>query len=92
MSESGFGAQQAIGWLLMVLAGLWLVLTGGCTAVFLVMGLGSLVSPAGDGLGMLPLVLFCGAIGIGPGVLVFWAGRQLTKPKPTPIATPTEKP
>jgi hypothetical protein len=82
MTETGSGVRNALGWFLMVLAGLWLLLTGGCTVLALITMVGSaLASGYGGGFGSLGLVLVFGAIGIAPGLLVFLLGWRLSRRK-----------
>jgi hypothetical protein len=83
MTDTESGVRNALGWFLMVLASLWLLLTGGCTMVALISVIGSAVvsGAAGGGFGSLGVVLIFGGIGIAPGLLVFWLGWRLARRK-----------
>lgn len=72
---------RTFGWLLLVLGGLWTVLTGGCTGVFL---LASLTSRSE---GAIPFELVLGAVCMSPGavcLLIAWLllRRPPRRPKP----------
>jgi hypothetical protein len=73
------------GWAVTVLAAVWVLLTGGCTLVFLAMAVGPLfnASMVNDGLGLIPIVLVVGAIGIAPSAALFWVGSKLRRPPRT---------
>lgn len=81
MSENGSSpVLRALGWGLVVVSALWLVLTGGCTLTFLVVLVAGAFGQGGPGsLSGLPAVLLLGAVGIGPGVVLFLVGRSLLK-------------
>ena len=82
MSETDDHLRAIVGWALTVVAVLWLLLTGGCSLLFLVMAVGPMLtgSMVNDGMGLIPLVLIVGGIGIAPGVGLFWAGSKLRRP------------
>ncbi len=73
MSQSP--VQTAVGWLLIALGGLWLVLTGGCSLVYL----GSILS--NSDMNDLPGTLVVCAIAVAPGVVLLWAGLHLRQPR-----------
>lgn len=77
-----------LGILLMWISGLWLLLSGGCTLYFLSMGLDPRNGPESQGLaGFITIVaLICGAVGIIPGLVVFFIGRAISR-RPKPQAT-----
>jgi hypothetical protein len=78
MSQSP--VTNAIGWLLVVLGGLWLVLTGGCTLLWAgAVVVAAFQTPSG-GLDQSALtVAAIGAVCIAPGAVMFWLGRRLLK-------------
>lgn len=69
------------GGLLMWVSGLWLLLSGACTLYFLAMGLDPRNGPDTQGLaGFVTIAaLICGAIGILPGLIVFFIGRAISR-------------
>ena len=69
------------GQLLMWVSGLWLLLCGGCTLFFLAMGLDPRNGPESQGLaGLINIIaLICGAVGIVPGLVVFFIGRMISR-------------
>ena len=80
----------AMGWLLVLMGGLWLLLTGGCTAVVLVTSIASMVKDAqtADWSAVLPF-LFMAAICVTPGAVMLWLGLRMVKRRldPTPPLT-----
>ncbi len=74
MSESP--VRTVFGWLLTLLGGLWLVLAGGCTLVFV----------AGDASGA-ALYLGIGAVCVAPGAVMLWLGLKMGK-NPSPAESP----
>jgi ABC-type Na+ efflux pump permease subunit len=71
--------MKIFGYILVTLGGLWTLLAGGCTLVFLA----NMVGSAGGGGAFwatdLPMVLIFGAVGIVPGALILWAGLAILK-------------
>ena len=75
---------SAIGWLLLILGGLWLLLTGGCTLVFLVGSIASVFTSPRDALGVITMVTMVGGLAIAPGLAMFLIGRHLRRPRKEP--------
>jgi hypothetical protein len=71
MSESP--VKTAVGWMLLVLGGLWLLLTGGCSLVYL----GSILS--NSDMNDLPSTLVICAVAVAPGVALLWGGTALLR-------------
>ncbi len=70
MSQSP--VRKAVGMVLVVLGGIWVLLAGGCTLAVLVQSLGS----SGQGAAAFLLIgLFC----VAPGALMLWLGLRMTK-------------
>ncbi len=80
----------ALGWLLVVLGGVWTLLTGGCSLFFVVSGAMSAVGgrPSASELNLLPLYLALGAAGVVPGALILWGGLTVLKDQRRPTTTP----
>lgn len=76
--------REAFGWLLFVLGALWLLLTGGCTLVFLVGSVASLFTAPRDAFGVLTMVTIVGGIAVAPGLAMFLIGRHLRRPRKEP--------
>jgi hypothetical protein len=76
MSERS-AVARAFGWLLVVLGGLWALLTGGCTLVLLASSVQSLASPEGGSAAA--FILFVGAACMAPGGLMLWGGLTLVR-------------
>jgi hypothetical protein len=80
--------RQFFAWLLIAVGAIWLVLAGGCTLTFLVGSLAPLLhqpDPSSAGMGMLPIIFFCGVVGIVPAVLILWGGLALRPRRPSPL-------
>ncbi len=80
MSDRSSPVNVAIGWLLVVFGGLWLALTGGCTAVFVVSSVMEMARGhyGGNGSAIGPFLLV-GAFCIAPGVAMLWLGLRMVK-------------
>lgn len=87
--DAGIATRRFFGNLLVMLGVIWMVLCGGCTAVFVIMGLvGAVTSAISDSrpdavLSILPTFLLFGLVGlIGalPGIGLFFIGRAI-RPK-----------
>jgi hypothetical protein len=85
MAEQSNPVLIAVGRLLVVLGGVWLLLSGGCTVVFIGQALMGAFSH--DALGpndpadmqMMPLILLFGAAGIIPGAGILWGGLAILR-------------
>ncbi len=76
-SKSGRSpVMVALGWLLVILGGLWTALTGLCTLAFLGSGL---ASPSAGGASIAPVALVMGLPSIAPGVLMLWGGVAILR-------------
>jgi hypothetical protein len=60
---------------LIVLGLIWMTLTGLCTAVFMIPA----IFTSGEGVAVIPSALFIAVICIGPGFLIWQAGRFLSR-------------
>jgi hypothetical protein len=78
MTDQPSPVLKALGWMLTVLGGLWLALTGGCTLLFAGASVWSLITSHNDG-GMLAVSLFVGAVCVAPGIVMFWGGRTILR-------------
>ena len=81
-----------LGILLMWISGLWLLLSGGCTIFFLSMGLDPRVTVETQAYAnaVTILALIAGAIGIIPGLVVFFIGRAISRRPEPPTPDPLE--
>jgi hypothetical protein len=66
-------AARIFGWLLTVLGGLWVLLTGGCTLTLMAAMAGEAGGDFGSGAGLLGIYLLIGAVCLAPGAgLLIW--------------------
>lgn len=89
MAEQPNPVLNAVGALLAVLGGVWLVLAGGCTLLFAGASVWELAT-RGDDSGMLAISLISGAVCIAPGALMFFVGRAILKAQKAKDSTPAE--
>ncbi len=83
MSEST--VKPVFGWLLIMVGGLWVLLTGGCTLAFIQTGLLNGSSSAMAGVWVFLVIgLFC----VAPGAAVLWLGVAMVRRKPDTDAAP----
>ena len=75
MSESP--VNKIVGWLLIVVGGLWVLLTGGCTLAFL-QSVFLQHSGSNAASGALPFLVI-GAFCIAPGAAVLWLGVHMVR-------------
>ena len=74
---------SAIGWVLIVAGGLWLLLTGGCTLFSFWMLLGMAAGPTNANLSGLFTFVVIAVIAMAPGALLVWGGLRLARgPRP----------
>ncbi len=77
MAEQPNPVQQALGWIFIVLGGLWTLFAGGCTLFGLV---ALLVSNSSQTVVIsLPSILATGAISVAPGALMLWGGLAILR-------------
>jgi hypothetical protein len=67
-----------LGTIIVVIAILWLTLSGLCTAGGLLIGFGSLFTQYGNA-SLLVMALVIGGIAIGVGLLALWLGRRMER-------------
>jgi hypothetical protein len=81
MSDPGSSVVRFFGAILMAVGGLVAVLSGGCTAVFVGLGLIEIATSKsrGEDLGLLFSFLFVGAAPFAVGALLFFAGRAMRR-------------
>ena len=83
MTTQGLGSGRAVGWVLLVMGGLWVLLSGGCTlfSFWLILAMGQThgeqMRPS-DLVALAGLILFA-LVCIAPGIGLVWAGRVLLK-------------
>ena len=65
---------RVLGWLLAVLGGLWVLLAGGCTLIYVIMDLDELRQGLSAPKDYLPIVYAVGAVIILPGVALLVGG------------------
>ncbi len=84
MSDQHSPIAVATGWFLVILGGLWVLLTGGCTLAVTASSILSFVkSPSLTDMGPAPSLLAIGAVCIAPGAVMFWLGlRMLRRTRP----------
>ena len=78
--------RSGLGWALTVLGVLWLVLSGGCTALFFLVVLVSVFqgASAAEATSLLIPAILVGTFSIGPGLVLLWLGSSLRRRKRQP--------
>ena len=74
MADQPNPVLRVLGWALAVLGALWLILAGGCTLIFVVLGLDELRQGLSAPKDYLPIVYAVGAVIILPGVALLVGG------------------
>lgn len=74
MTDEPSPVLRVLGWLLAVLGGLWTLLAGGCTLIFVVMGLDELRQGLSAPKEYLPIVYALGAVFVLPGLALLAGG------------------
>ncbi len=77
MAEGSNPVLVALGWLMAVLGGLWTLLAGCCTLVFLAIDVAGAVRNVTAA--SLSTTLVFGAVGIVPGAAIAWAGITIIR-------------
>jgi hypothetical protein len=73
---------KAMGGLLILLGGLWVLLTGGCTLYFVASAIQSTISfPSSSGGGGVAFFVVIGVVCIAPGVAAIWGGVSMLRSK-----------
>ncbi len=83
MSERQFPVVTIAGWGLVLLGGLWVLLTGGCTLMVVVSSIANAIRYPSSGSGSAAFLVI-GAICIAPGVGMLWLGvKTIRKSRPS---------
>ena len=74
--------SRVFGWLLTILGGLWVLLTGGCTLTMILAMAGEIAHNPGASLALVGTYLLIGAVCVAPGAgLLIWGLYLLRRPK-----------
>ena len=86
MSDKSSPMRKVVGWGLVLLGALWVLLTGGCTVVFVGTAISGLMREPSGGAQDLVLSFFTGLICVAPGVAALWVGIDMVRRPRTPPA------
>jgi len=81
MSETGNTIGRLFGYILITAGGLWVLLAGGCTVMFVLSGLNGIhdAAQAAGMSGMIALAVLLGFAGAAPGIVLFALGGLLVR-------------